>query len=87
MFGKANGWTSPISLSMLNGSSGFELDGISTSDRSGLSVSTAGDINHDGIADIMIGGYGANSVAEKTYVVFGKASGWISPISLSTLWR
>ncbi len=85
VFGKASGWTSPTSLSTLNGANGFELDGVSANDNSGSSVNVAGDVNNDGIADIIIGAYNANSGAGKTYVVFGKASGWMSPISLSTL--
>ena len=36
------------------------------------SVSGAGDINGDGVADLIIGAYGANSYAGASYVVFGK---------------
>jgi hypothetical protein len=85
IFGKASAWTTPISLSTLNGTSGFRLDGVSAYDYSGRSVNAAGDVNNDGIADILIGAYYANSGAGKTYVVFGKSSGWTSPISLSAL--
>src|SRR5205807_49565 len=42
--GKSGG----LLLSSLNGSNGFKLDGESSSDYSGWSVSAAGDINGDG---------------------------------------
>ncbi len=85
VFGKASGWISPISLSTLNGANGFALEGESPFDRSGRSVRAAGDVNNDGISDIIIGAHEINGAAGKTYVVFGKASGWTSPISLSML--
>jgi hypothetical protein len=80
IFGKRSGWTSPISLSSLNGTNGFMLMGEATG-YSGTSVSSAGDINGDGIADLVVGAWEAN----KSYVIFGKRSGWTSPISLSSL--
>ncbi|MEB3231650.1 MAG: hypothetical protein VKJ64_11625 [Leptolyngbyaceae bacterium] len=60
-----------FNLADLNGSNGFILTGIDDLDRSGGSVSSAGDINNDGIADLMIGAIGADSEAGEIYVVFG----------------
>jgi FG-GAP repeat len=34
---------------------GFRIDGIAAGDYSGLSVSSAGDVNGDGIDDLIIG--------------------------------
>ncbi len=46
----------PIELSdVAAGSGGFVMNGIDTLDRSGLSVSGAGDINGDGLADLIVG--------------------------------
>jgi len=63
---------------MLDGSNGFRLDGIDAGDSSGISVSTAGDVNGDGYADILVGAVGADpggdSLAGETYVVFGSGS-------------
>ena len=60
-------------LSSLNGVNGFKLDGENNNDYSGFFVSTAGDINGDGYADMVIGAYGypSNSNKGRSYVVFG----------------
>lgn len=59
----------------LNGANGFRIDGIDENDRTGTSVSTAGDINGDGFADVIIGApYAAPGGADgkgRAYVVFG----------------
>ena len=59
-------------LSSLNGANGFKLDGENNGDCSGISVSAAGDINGDGVADLLIGAYGyPQQYAGRSYVVFG----------------
>ena len=69
VFGKTNGTT--VELSNL-GIGGFRIDGIDNSDRSGRSVSGAGDVNGDGLADLIVGASYADSSAGECYVVFGK---------------
>ena len=65
-------------LSTLDGVNGFILNGIDADGRSGISVSSAGDVNGDGYDDLIIGAYlaGPNGVgsAGETYVVYGGAS-------------
>ncbi len=64
-----------VALSSLTGANGFKLDGENNGDGSGLSVSAAGDINGDGITDLLIGawGYPGNTFKGRSYVVFGGA--------------
>ena len=50
VFGKTGGLSS-VDLSALNGSNGFRINGVAADDRSGGSVSSAGDINGDGKPD------------------------------------
>ena len=65
-------------VSSLNGTNGFVINGIDESDQSGFSVSSAGDINNDGVADVLIGARSADPngqiFAGESYVVFGGAS-------------
>ena len=61
-----------IALSSLNGTNGFKLDGEAPSDYSGCAVGGAGDINGDGVADLLIGANGYPSGSKsRSYVVFG----------------
>jgi len=77
-----------VQLSSLYGGNGFRVDGAATYDRSGYAVSSAGDINGDGIDDIVIGSDGSDpngSLSGSTYVVFGKSSGFPETIELASL--
>ncbi|MBA4099030.1 MAG: hypothetical protein C0484_19985 [Rhodospirillum sp.] len=87
VFGKAS-WagTPSLDLATLNGTNGFRLIGIDDGDLSGASVSSAGDVNGDGFADLIVGAPGAESAdgpyqGGESYVVFGKAS-WAGTPSL-----
>jgi FG-GAP repeat len=81
VFGKASGFGANIDLSALDGSTGFKLSGATAGDRTGFSVASAGDVNGDGFADVIVGALGAAA----SYVVFGQASGFAANIDLSTL--
>ncbi|MCJ7549700.1 MAG: FG-GAP-like repeat-containing protein, partial [Anaerolineae bacterium] len=49
--------------------------GENTYDRLGAAVGTAGDVNGDGFADLVVGAYGYNSYSGKVYVYHGSALG------------
>jgi hypothetical protein len=74
IFGKAV--NTAINLSAIaSGTGGFIINGENFIDNSGYSVSTAGDVNGDGLDDLSIGARNANLSgridAGKSYVVFG----------------
>jgi Ca2+-binding RTX toxin-like protein len=78
VFGSNSGFGAGLDLSTLNGSNGFAINGIAAYDRSGWSVSSAGDVNGDGFDDLIIGARTADpngmSYAGQSYVVFGKGT-------------
>lgn len=65
VFGKTSGAT--VNLGSL-GTGGFVINGI-TGDRAGSAVTGIGDVNGDGLGDLLI----VSSKADHAYVVFGKA--------------
>ena len=69
----------------LNGSNGFAINGIAAYDRSGYSVSSAGDVNGDGFDDLIIGAPNGIIYAGQSYVVFGSNSGFGADLNLSAL--
>jgi Ca2+-binding RTX toxin-like protein len=88
VFGSKNGFAADFNLSALDGSNGFKINGIAAGDRSGTSVSRAGDVNGDGVDDLIVGARGADSNGEssgQSYVVFGKRGGFSADIDLSSL--
>src|SRR6056297_463369 len=84
VFGKAD--SVPVELASL-GSGGFRIDGIDGGDRSGTSVAGAGDVNGDGLADVIVGAPGAdpdgNVSAGESYLVYGKTNS--APVDLAAL--
>ena len=78
IFGKASGFGN-IDLSNMSPTDGFIIQGDAAQDRAGNSVSSAGDINGDGFADILVGAWGGDnggSDAGEAYVIFGSGSGF-----------
>jgi hypothetical protein len=76
VYGKADWSGMPrLDLAAIDGSNGFTLLGADIGDGTGLSVSSAGDLNGDGFADLVIGAPGADKAGGfdegVSYVVFG----------------
>jgi hypothetical protein len=84
LFGKSD--ATPVDLANL-GAGGFRIPGVDPSDSLGLSVSGAGDVNGDVLADLIVGASGATVGADigagETYIVFGKADA--ATVDLSNL--
>ncbi|MEZ5460677.1 hypothetical protein [Dokdonella sp.] len=63
-----------IAADDLDGEQGFAVFGEFEQDSVGTSVSSAGDVNHDGVDDFMFGGYFVDSNGTNSgsaYLVFG----------------
>ncbi|ATE60100.1 hypothetical protein CCZ27_09185 [Thauera sinica] len=81
VFGKTD--TTAVNLAdVAAGTGGFLIDGQSAW-KTGITVSAAGDVNGDGLADFIVGAQGASNGAGHSYVLFGKAD--TTPIDLSNL--
>jgi hypothetical protein len=74
----AGAFPAELNLSTLDGTNGFSIAGTLEGDSDGISVSSAGDVNGDGFADIIVGGFGA-------HVIFGTAQGFPANLPLSSL--
>jgi hypothetical protein len=81
VFGKTGGFPTHMS-SVTSGSDGFVIEGNNVLNNSGLHVSNAGDVNGDGLADLLVGSQNGNS-SGSSFVVFGKANG--TAVQLSDL--
>ncbi len=85
IFGSDTPFSASIDLSLLDGLNGFAIDGEAEGDESGVSVSGAGDVNGDGIGDLLIGARRADingADSGRAYVIFGstvnRVTGWVS---------
>lgn len=74
VFGKQD--TLAVQLAQVTGGvGGFTLNGQQSRDYAGFAVEGAGDVNGDGLDDVLIGAYGANPMGDasgRSYLVFGK---------------
>ncbi len=72
IFGTDSAFDESFELSSLDGSNGFIINGENIGDGLGRSVSGGGDVNGDGVDDLIIGApYAGSNNAGETYVVFG----------------
>lgn len=84
VFGGGAGLTDGFDLSTLNGTTGFKIQGTANS-RLGEAVAAAGDVNGDGIDDLIVGA-AANfsNTPGQAYVIFG-ANSFAATLDVATL--
>lgn len=82
------GFDSMPALSSLDGTNGFRLEGLRAFDRSGFEVNTAGDVNGDGLSDLLVTAPADLNLPVspgETYVLFGTTDGFSATINLGEL--
>jgi hypothetical protein len=95
VFGRETWPGTPVDLSQLDGTDGFRIEGPARIARMGSAVSAAGDINGDGVNDVLLGAYydrrtercstySCYSIsAGRAFVVYGRPDGTPFPASFS----
>jgi len=89
IYGRTNAFPPFIILSgaWLDGTNGSILASAESGDYSGYTVGTAGDVNGDGLSDVLINAYGSVATAVgKTYLVYGRADGYSPMVTLTNTW-
>lgn len=88
IYGKTGATRASINLASLPASDGFLIQGDAAGDQAGRSVSAAGDVNGDGIDDLIVGarfGDDGGSDAGEAYVIFGQAGATRATVDLTGL--
>ncbi|MEO0973013.1 MAG: hypothetical protein AAFX85_07945, partial [Pseudomonadota bacterium] len=92
VFGREGGLGAALNLGDLraisggDGTLGFVVSGTQSGDRWGAAVSAVGDVNADGIDDVMLGAFPNNaSAGGVAAVVFGSATGFPADIEVDDL--
>ncbi len=78
LYGRTGAYTATISSAGLDGSNGFRIDGDAPGGTAGVAAAGAGDVDGDGVDDVVVGAPDAEPHGSRSgaaYVVFGGAGG------------
>jgi Ca2+-binding RTX toxin-like protein len=78
IFGTIGGFAARLDIGDLDGSNGFVINGTAGGDAIGSSVASAGDINNDGLDDILVAG-------KQAYIVYGHDGSFNATLDLASL--
>jgi Ca2+-binding RTX toxin-like protein len=84
IFGKTTPFAASMQPSALNGSNGFKIVGEINS-RLGVSVASAGDVNGDGLDDMIVGASNGNGYRGAAYVVFGSEDAFAATLDIADI--
>ncbi|WP_445305675.1 hypothetical protein [Microcoleus sp. SVA1_A1] len=86
IYGRTTGFSPNLNLAEINSNNGFVINGI---DGNSSGTASSGDINGDGIPDLVIGADGGTTNgginAGKTYVIFGQQGGFSGSVNVPEL--
>ncbi|XZO02096.1 MAG: hypothetical protein ACM65L_27190 [Microcoleus sp.] len=86
IYGRTTGFSPNLNLAQINNNNGFVINGI---DGNSSGTASSGDINGDGIPDLVIGADGGTTNgginAGKTYVIFGQQGGFSGSVNVPEL--
>lgn len=86
VYGRAGGFQADVDVAALTPSEGFRIVDSSTDEQIGAHIATAGDVNGDGIDDILVLATASDgSVVRSVYVVFGQLGGFAGTLDLATM--
>lgn len=80
VFGRPGGFDAIFDAATLDGSNGFRIEGVNSFGNAGFFLSGGGDINGDGLSDVIVG-----TRSQQSYVVFGSAEPFAAIVDLATL--
>ena len=89
IFGRTS-FPATFNLASINGANGFKVNGSAANDYlGGYTADVAGDVNGDGIDDVLIGAWGVDGPGGSSdgaaYVIFGKTTGFPATLEVTSL--